>query len=247
MFFKRFKLVLGEGDQHFRVEKLLLPVGHNDSFKPVYEFNYKPPIPGEKDGTTTVKKSDGSTVIYHFSKNLLTTLIQYFDKDKILKKEKAYSWNDKNFLQSLEIKEERERSSSQNPMSMIPLASYFGKFFWKFNREGNHETYAIKREFSQDGRNLLVKKRPKKEKFLFFLTFPIQIFHFQAYKRPRKNLLREFFTYDDYNNLIEKIFDDGDNDDKENLSHVSQRIITRYILRQSAPFYICQNGLKKLI
>ncbi len=71
----------GEGSQHFRVHKLHLPVGQNDSLQPVYELSYHPPIPGRREGTTTVKNSDGTSIVYHFSKNLLTTLIQYFDQN----------------------------------------------------------------------------------------------------------------------------------------------------------------------
>ena len=48
--------------------------------------------------------------------------------------------------------------------------------------------------------------------------------------------MREFNVYDDCNNLIQKISDDGTSEEKDNLSHISQRTLTTYTLRQSAPF-----------
>lgn len=75
---------------HYRVQKLLLPVGKDDAFVPVYELSYQPPIAGQKEGKTTVKNSDGTSTVYHFSKKLLTSSIDYFGQDGALKKEKSF-------------------------------------------------------------------------------------------------------------------------------------------------------------
>ena len=76
-------------DPHYRVHQLCLPVGQDDTFTSVYELDYQPPIAGQKEGTTTVKNSDGTSIVYHFSKNLLTTAVHYFGKDGNLKKESS--------------------------------------------------------------------------------------------------------------------------------------------------------------
>ena len=62
----------------YRVDKLLLPVGLNDNYVPVHQISYQPAVAGEKAGITTVNNSDGTSMIYHFSKDFLPTLIQYF-------------------------------------------------------------------------------------------------------------------------------------------------------------------------
>ncbi len=48
--------------------------------------------------------------------------------------------------------------------------------------------------------------------------------------------MREFSIYDDCHNLIQTISDDGSGEDKDDLSQVTQRLITTYTLRQAAPF-----------
>ena len=64
----------GDGNRvHLRVDQLLLPVGVNDSPVPIYQMSYQPAIAGEREGKTTVKNYDGTSTVYHFSKNLLTT------------------------------------------------------------------------------------------------------------------------------------------------------------------------------
>src|SRR5262249_38057820 len=90
---------------HFRIDKLLFPVGTNDAFIPVYQMDYQPAIAGEKEGKTIVKNSDGSSIEHHFSKNLLTTKIQYLEQDGSLKKEEIFNWNDKNWLTSVELRD----------------------------------------------------------------------------------------------------------------------------------------------
>ena len=72
---------------HYRIHKVSLPV--SDTFEPVYEIDYQPVVAGEKEGYTQVKNRDGTSIMYHFSKNLLTTSIQYFEQDQ-LKKEKLF-------------------------------------------------------------------------------------------------------------------------------------------------------------
>ncbi|MDX8430226.1 MAG: RHS repeat-associated core domain-containing protein (plasmid) [Candidatus Algichlamydia australiensis] len=46
---------------------------------------------------------------------------------------------------------------------------------------------------------------------------------------------REFFSYDEYNNLNEKILDDGNSEDPTDLESVTERTITRYELAQEGP------------
>lgn len=65
--FKAYHKGYGEGAQHYRIHQLCLPVGKEDAFEPVYERSYDPPLAGHRAGSTTVKNSDGTTTVYHFS------------------------------------------------------------------------------------------------------------------------------------------------------------------------------------
>jgi RHS repeat-associated protein len=219
----------GDGDKvHLRVDKLLLPAGANDSLVPVYQMAYQPAIGGEREGKTTVKNCDGTSTVYHFSKNLLTTLVQYFGQDGALKKEKAFSWNDKSWLNNVELRDDNKRlllrksyeyDSFGNPTSEILVGDLTG--------DGKEDRYIIKREFSQDGRNLLLKEESEDGKITTFEYLPkTDLITLKCIKDGSRTLIRESFQYDDCHNLIQKSIDDGG----------SQKRITQYALRQQQPF-----------
>jgi len=228
----------GEEPQHFRVHKLLLPVGQNDGFQPVYELSYQPPEAGKKAGTTTVKNSDGTSIIYHFSKNLLTTGIQYFGEDGNLKKEKTFSWDDKNWLKAVEMRDAQKNLLYKKSFEYDKFGNPTTEVFsGDLTGEGNQDTFTTKRKFSEDGRNLLLREETEDGKVVCFTYLPnTNLLTSKLTKDGDKVILREFSCYDDCNNLIQTISDDGISEHKDDLSHVTQRLITSYVLRASAPF-----------
>lgn len=225
-------------EEHYRIHKLDLPVGQNDSFQSVYELSYSPPVAGQREGTTVVKNSDGTSIVYHFSKNLLTTLIQYLGQEGELKKEKAFSWDNKNWLQSLEIRDGQKnilyRKTYEYDRFGNPVLEVFSG---DLTGEGNLESFTTKRTFSEDGRNLLLKEETEDGKVICFSYLPnTDLITSKLTKNDAHIILREFSIYDDCNNLVQTISDDGSSEDKDNLSDVSQRTLKTYTLRRSAPF-----------
>ena len=219
----------GDGDRvHLRVDKLLLPVGSNDSFMPIYQMSYQPAIAGEREGKTTVINCDGTSILYHFSKNLLTTQVQYFGTDGNLKKEKIFTWNDKQWLTAIELRDgnkqlllrkKYEYDGFGNPITETLTGDLSG--------EGREDHYVTKREFSQDGRNLLLKEETEDGKVTTFEYLPnTDLLTLKLIKAGNRVLLRESLQYDDCNNLMQKSIDDGN----------GQKRITNYILRQEQPF-----------
>ena len=250
----------GFGNQgiDYRVHKLLLPVGSTGSFEPVYEFDYDPPIPGKNDGRTIVKNSDGTSTVYHFSKNLLINSIQYFGQDGNLKKEKVFKWLDNNWLQSVEIRDcfmnlLFKRSYTYDNFGNPILEDFAGDLIG----DGNQDIYRITREFSQDGRNNLLKERHENGKEISFAYLPnTDLVTAKFTKEGDQIILREFYEYHDCNNLIQKIIDDGNGSDKNDLKGVTQRTITYYNLQEKSPFLhmpenivetYLENGIEKLL
>ncbi len=229
----------GFGDApHYRVLKLSFPDGPKDEFQSIYEMDYHPAIAGQKEGSTLVKNSDGTSIVYHFSKNLLTTLIQYFGKDGSLKKEKAFSWTDNQWLKSIEM-----RDSNQIPLYKKTYEyDRFGNpilevFAGDLTGEGTLGTFSTKRTFSEDGRNFLLREEGEDGKVICISYLPTtNLVTSKLTKDGDKIILREFSVYDDGHHLIQKIADDGSSEDKDDLANVTQRNLTTYTLRQSAPF-----------
>lgn len=225
-------------EPHYRIYKLCLPVGIKDAWHPIYDFDYVPTIPGKKEGFTTVRNNDGTKIIYRFSKNLLTTMIQTFAPDGQLKKEKKFHWNADNRLESIELSDGNKQllykksylyDQFGNPIQETMTGDLYGT--------GLQISHTIKREFSQEGRHLLLKEEDEEGATDLFTYVPNTNLILSKFTKDKDQVLkREFFEYDNCFNLTKKIVDDGISDDKDNLFRVTQRNITNYILRQEQPF-----------
>ena len=237
----------GRKEPHYKVATLSLPAGENDAFTPVYKINYDPPISGEKSGYTTVDNGDGTSLRYNFSKNLTLESIQYFD-GSILKKEKIFIWNEKNWLKSVEMRDENKRlfykrsyeyDSYGNPIVEVFTGDLTGS--------GKEDSYLTKRLFSSDGYNLLLREEDGDGKVTHYTYLPnTNLVTSKIVSEGKKELLTEHFLYDSSNNLIEKRCESGFDEQK----------ITRYTLRSSAPFlhmpqwiaeYFVEDGTEKLL
>ena len=228
----------GKEMPHFRAYKLFLPVGENEAFKPVYELFYKPPIAGKKGGITTVKNSDGTSTAIYFSKDLLCTAIQHFGREGHLKKEKMFSWDENHFLKTIAVQDGQKRllykKSFEYDQFGNPILEVFSG---NLTGEKGGETHTIKRVFSEEGRNLLLREETEEGKIFCFSYLPnTNLLTSKLTKDKGKIVLRDFFIYDDCHNLIQTLSDDGSRESKEDLFGVTQRHITTYLLRQVEPF-----------
>nr|NGX52821.1 putative deoxyribonuclease RhsA [Candidatus Anoxychlamydiales bacterium] len=244
-------------DYHFRIKKLCLPVGADGSFSPVYDINYDPAIAGKKTGVTSVKNINGTITKYCITKNLQIGAIQDFDIEGSLKKEKAYTWLNNGWLSSIELKDGNGKIFYKKTYKYDGLGNPIEEIFTgDLKGNGKIDSYTIVRKFSQEGLNLLLEE--KKEDGLLTTYQYLSGTNLITEKYTQDNdciLLREFYEYDDSNNLIKKIEDDGSSLDKYDLQTVSQRTITKYNLRQAQPFLhmiesieekCLQNGIEKL-
>jgi len=228
----------GKEINHYRVHRLLLPVGQNDAFLPIHKFFYVPPVAGQKEGRTAVTNSDGTLIAYHFSKDLLITSIQYFGQNEVLKKEKLFSWDDNHWLKALEMRDGHKNTLYRKSFEYDRFGNPILELFTgDLTGKGTQETFTTKRTFSEDGRNLLLREETEEGKVLCLSYLPhTDLVTSKLTKEGDKIILREFSLYDDCHNLIQTISDDGSSEDKNDLSNVTQRTLTTYTLRQLAPF-----------
>ena len=241
----------GGTPSYYRVNQISLPVGNDDAFEGVYNISYDPPVGGRKGGSTSVYKSDGTLTIYNFSKNLLIDSVKYFDQNKILRKQKIYSFLENGWLGSLEVKDgggsllykrSYEYDSFGNPTAEIFSGELTGskdtvQMSGQSLGQSIEETYTINREYTQDGENLLLKEE-KENGLITVYEYVLQthLLKSKFTKDRDKILIREFYEYDDTYNLLAKIVDDGSSSDINDLQGISERKITRYELRQQSPF-----------
>ncbi len=222
---------------HYRVHQLFFPVGPQDALHPLYDISYDPPIAGQKNGSTVVRNSDGTSTIYYFSSEILPIAIHYIGQDGALKKEKTFSWKPNHWIESIEVKD-----GQKNLLSKISYEyDRFGNptletLTGDLTGHGQLETYTTRRAFSDDGRHLLLREETEDGKVICYSYLPNSDLVTVKLTQDRdKIILREFTEYDDCNNLVQTIIDDGTSIDKNDLINVTQRKIKSILLRQQSP------------
>lgn len=229
--------LFGTTPSQYRVNQLLLPVNKDNSYLPVYTIKYDLPIVGTKEGSCSITKADGTLTIYNFSKNLQIDSIKYFDENKQLKKQKIYSWLDNGWLKSLELKDAQEHLFYKRTYEYDPFGNpIIERFVGNLSGKGTDD-YWIKREYSQNGQNLLLKETQENGPTIVYTYLSnTHLLKSKLTKDYNKILMREFYEYDTSCNLISKIIDDGSSEAQNNLDNVKERRITNYILRQEYPY-----------
>lgn len=218
------------------VDQLKLPSETAD-FPPVYSMSYVHGIRGEEPSSTTVTHSDGLKTVYTFNHKMLPERVLEHDQYGGLAKEKIFTWTPNQWLQSITItdgrqilsKKEFEYDSFGNPILEIITADLTGS-----NSTDSNE---IKRVFSTDNRNLLLQEEFSNGKIISYTYLPeTNLLTSRLIKDQNGILTREFRRYDRFHNLIQIINDDGSSDLPGNLSNVTERKITNYLLREQPPF-----------
>ncbi|MBY0528976.1 MAG: hypothetical protein K2P51_02170 [Rhabdochlamydiaceae bacterium] len=228
----------GGADSERRIHKLHLPVGSEGAFSPVYEVNYQHPVPGKSGGITTVRDSDGVMTVYHISSDFLLQSIQDFHPSGELCKEKRFSWDQNHWLSSVVIKDGQQQILFQRSFEYDRFGNpIVERLTGDLTGEGNVESYATYRTFSDDGKNLLFIEETEEGKRTLYSYLPgTDLLSAKWIKDRDQIVLRTFYLYDDCNNLIEEIVDDGSKEDRNDLSDVSNRSKKVFTLRQEPPF-----------
>lgn len=221
-----------------RVYTLSFPGYNEKSRLVVHTINYDPAVAGKKRGITTVVNSDGTSIVYHITENLLIDKIQYLNAQGGLCKQKVFHWDSDNRCRTIDY-------CDGNQVTLCVVSFEFDKFgnpvqesiLGDITGEGGVQSKVILRNYSQDGRNLLlmenivggVETRYQYLPGTNLITQKLSLANSKVYKR-------EIFSYDNCFNLIEEIVDDGTSENSFDLSGVTQRTFKRYHLRMEAPF-----------
>ena len=173
-------------DCHYRINKLLFPVGKDETFQPVYEIDYQPAIAGVAPGVTQVKNCNGTTTTYHISKALLIDRIEYPNKEEL------FTWSPNQWLAKATVLDKQgnillEKEYQYDAFGNPILESILGG-------------YSIKREFSQDGRNLLVREENTEGLVTEWRYLP----ETNLVLEKITGSIRECFEYDASHNLVRK-------------------------------------------
>lgn len=228
----------GKEETRLQVKELSFP-GDNKDYNTVYKMDYALGTPSVTKSSTSVTDCYGIKTVYEFYANMLPETIKYFDQNGSLIKTKVFNWTSNQWLKTISIlngqqellsEKEFEYDSFGNPVLEIFRGDLTGS--------GLIESNETKRVFSLDGKNLLLREECSNGKITSFTYLPgTNLLKSKLTKKTEETcLIREFREYDDSNNLIKIIEDNGSTDIADNLTDVIFRKTTTYILRQDAPF-----------
>ena len=151
---------------------------------------------------------------------------------------KEFYWTDNHWLSGLSVQDGKGdvlyKKTYQYDAYGNPILEVF---YGDIRGKGTYENNSIVRQFSNDGRHLLLEEKNDEGKILSFEYLPNTNLVTAKFTQHNSLILSvNFMKYDDCYNLIQKIEDNGTTKDSENLLGVTQRKITNYILRNQAPF-----------
>jgi YD repeat-containing protein len=211
----------------FTVNALRLPVGDNDAFVDVHKLRCEPPVAKRRDGMTSVDNADGTRTVYHYTKNFLPQKIVYYDANQQLIKQTVYEWTADQRLQSISWTDREDYALCRKTYAYDAFGNPIEETLTgDLTGHGSDDTYTIYRQFSTDGRHLLLREETQNGKVLTFQYLPDTNLPIAKFTQEGDQILyREFWEYDDGCNLICEIADDG-----------TGTTITSYELRQEQPF-----------
>ena len=223
-------------DSVYRVGTLSLPTGKNGEFVQQYQISYEPTVAGNKGGSTTVLRSDGIRMLYTYNKMLLLESVKWFLSDGSLAKQKKYEWTDRQFLKKVSWKD----GDGTLFYSKTFQHDHFGNpeleiLEGQLTGESGNQQRITKRVFSQDRKHLLLREEHDNGKTVIYKYHKnTNLLASKFICEREKVFAREFWKYDDCNNLIEHVVDDGKSLDPTSLSEVTERKISRYRLSSNA-------------
>lgn len=243
---------------HLSIQKLELPVGPNGDYQTVHSFEHIPARKKRGDRTRVVRHCDGSRTEYVFNKQVLPVCTRWYAIDGVLKKEERSTWNADQRLESFEVlngqgqrvyAKQFDYDAYGNPVTT--------RYMGNSTENDQEESSEVRRQFSTDGRHLLLREEDGTGKVLCFAYLPETNLLTRRLVLDKEAIVkREFQQYDESHNLICTIIDDGKSGDVNDVQGVTQRTITRIHRRQQQPFlhmpdreeeYCLVNGEERLV
>ncbi|MBF5058597.1 RHS repeat-associated core domain-containing protein [Candidatus Neptunochlamydia vexilliferae] len=231
-----FNINIREDNFRYKKVKILMrPVGEDSKLVPSHRFFYRPGKYKEKGGHTSVYDAYNNLTRYHYDKNFRLTRVERCIGKTELFSQELYEWDAKGWLHAKTLLGRDHQ----------PLLRHVYHYDQKgnvvqtdqvgdFTGSGNEETFSVARTFYP---NLLLKTEEYPNGRMVEYHYEGNTDLLTAQLTYHEGILKEriFYAYDD-TILIEKVHDDGNAKEKDNLSGVTQRLITQITPREESPF-----------
>ncbi len=229
-----------------KVRVLEANVGPNGEKMAIASFIYEP-------GITHVRDVLGLLTRYHYQAGALTE-IEYFDDREIISSAVQFHYNENGQLEC-KASLDGEKKLLFSKTFHYDAAGNVVEEILQGNLTGSGEqtSYAKKYTYLPESHLTSVEEEEEGPSYKYRYKLGTDLPTLKLTCDKEKILIREFFFYDDDNILIAEITDDGNTEDSNNLSGVSERRIKRYeidpvrgLVSSMTESYL-ENGQEKLL
>ncbi len=229
---KDIKIKDRKDPRSLRVKTLKAPVGHDATPHVTHRFFYG-------DQHTDVHEIDNVLVRYHYSPSKLLQAIERFNPSGGLYNKETFEWLGAGDLLSRSFYDSNHQIVFSRRFHYDPRGNVFREEL-SGNLSGQPnawETYWITRDYSQDGRDLLLKEEEQNGKITRYDYLPDSDLVSGKYLCEGAQIkVRIFYEYNPDRVLIREIHDDGAAWDKNDLSGVKTRTIKSITPMPGGPF-----------
>ncbi len=203
-----------------RVKELKAPVGEDHNPYVTHRFFYAP-----DERYTDVRDVNNMLTRYHYSPSMRLETIAHFGQGDVLSYKETFEWSDSDLkcrslydAANLLIFSRRFHYDDRGNVLKEELSG-------DLSGQGKSETYKIKRDYSEDGRDLLLKEEQNGKTTLYTYLPNTNLLSAKYICEKDQIKIRSFYDYNGDNVLIREIQDDGTGFDKRDFSGVKTRLI----------------------
>ena len=208
-----------------RVSTLKAPVGCDEKRQPTHRIFYFP-----DQRYTDVLEVDNTLTRYHYSPSMRLESIVRFDNKNAIQNIERFEWSPSGDLRSRTFCDANgqlilSRRFHYDERGNVIREELCGNL----SGNGSHEIYAIKKDYTEDGRDLLIKEEEQSGKITLYAYHPTFSILLAKYVCEGPYIkVRTFYQYNADNVLIKEIHDDGgsQNPDDLNVKTRTVKIIT---------------------
>lgn len=206
-----------------RVKNLKAPVGSDATPHVTHRFFYSP-----DQRYTDVREIDNTLTRYHYSPSMRLEAILRFDNRDVLNHKETFEWSDSGDLRCRSFHDAHgnplfSRRFHYDDRGNVLAEEFRGNLSGQTN---SSEVYLLKREYSRDERDLLLKEEEPNGKITLYTYHPNSNLLSAKFLCDGNQIkIRTFYEYNGDHVLIREIQDDGATQDKNNLSSVKTRMI----------------------
>lgn len=216
-----------------RVKTLKAPVGQDGNPQITHRFYYD-----IEQRFTDVHDHENARTRYRYSPSMRIEAIERYDTKNQLYHKETFEWSESGDLRSRSFFDNKGSLLFTRRLTYDERGNVLkDELSGNLTGQGGNESYAIKRDYSKDGRDLLLKEEePNGKTTLFTYHGKTNLISGKFLCEKNQIKKRTFYSYNDQNVLIREMEDDGTTQNPNDFSGMTTRLIKQITPLSSGPY-----------